>query len=337
MKNKNLLIILLPIFLIFGLSQITPNIKEPELQLNEEKVFEPEMILFVGDMMLDRGVEHLMNKNSFFYPFQKISSFLIEADFVVGNLEGPIVENPPNFSSASLKFAFSPKVIEGLVSSNFSLLSLSNNHTTNAGMAGLEETKDFLKNAGIDFVGEPLGCEKDFLFEKDNIIFLAFNKTFPFNCSGDEIAEIIEKTRTSNPENFIVVILHWGQEYKLKSSVFQQKSAHHIIDAGADLIIGSHPHVVQEIEEYNGKLIFYSLGNFIFDQYFSEEVEQGLAVGLEIYPEKFVYKLFPIKSDLSQPFLMEQEDSDEFLEELSLRSSPHLLNQIKNKTIEIER
>ncbi|MCK4781732.1 CapA family protein [Candidatus Parcubacteria bacterium] len=339
MKDKNLLVILLLFFLIFGSSQVISNIKETESHFKEEekKVFEPETILFVGDIMLDRGVEYLMTKNDFLYPFEKISPFLIEADFLVGNLEGPIVENPTSFPDGSLMFAFSPKVIQGLVSSNFGLFSLANNHTTNMGKAGLEETKDFLKKADINFVGEPLGCDKDFLFKKDNIIYLAFNKTFPFNCSDDEIAEVIKKTRDSNSENFVVVILHWGEEYQPKSSIHQQKLAHQSIDAGADLIIGSHPHVVQEIEEYNRKLIFYSLGNFIFDQYFSEETQQGLAVGLEIYPEKFVYKIFPIKSHLSQPFLMEQKDAAQFLEKLSLRSSPQLLNQIKNKTIEIKR
>jgi len=312
---------------------------EKENQKEQEKIKELEgkTILFVGDIMLDRGVEYLMRKNNIFYPFEKINQFLRGVDVVVGNLEGPIVKNPPNFSDESLKFAFSPEVVTGLSFANFNLLSLANNHTFDLGEVGLEETKEFLAKANINFVGHPIRCDKDFLFERDNIIFLALNKTFPFNCFDDKIIEIVKKVRNSKPEKFLIIIFHWGEEYQLKSSISQQKLAHKIIDSGADLIIGSHPHVVQEIEEYKGKLIFYSLGNFIFDQYFSKETQQGLAVGLELYPEKVIYHLFPIQSHLSQLFLMNQEKANEFLEKLAKKSSPQLLDKIKSGIIEIAR
>lgn len=303
-------------------------------ELKEQKV---KTVLFVGDIMLDRGVEYLMRKNSFFYPFEKVSQFLKGVDIVVGNLEGPIVKNPPNFSNKSLKFAFSPETIIGLSFANFNLLSLANNHTFDVGKDGFEETKEYLVKANINFVGHPIKCDQDFSFEKDDLVFLAFNKTFPINCSDDKIIQIVKETKNSSPEKFLVVIFHWGEEYQTKSSISQQKLAYRIIDAGADLIIGSHPHVVQEIEEYKGKLIFYSLGNFIFDQYFSKETQEGLVVGLEIYPEKLVYRLFPIKSHLSQPSLMNQEEKEKFLEKLSKKSSPSLFDKIKSGKIEMER
>jgi len=298
-------------------------------------------ILFTGDIMLDRGVEYLTNKNSTYYPFEKISQTLKGVDIVVGNLEGPIVEDPPYFSDESLKFAFSPEVTKGLVFANFNVLSLANNHTVNMGEVGLEQTKEFLKKANIGSVGHPVECDKDFLSKEDGIAFLAFNKTFPFNCPDNEIAEIVKTTKAENPDDFLIVMLHWGVEYQFHSSLAQQNLAHQIIDAGADLIIGHHPHVVQEIEEYKGKLIFYSLGNFIFDydRYFLKETLQGLVVGLEIYPEKLVYRLFPVKTHSSQPSLMEQKETEEFLQKLALRSYSHALlpEQIKAGIIEIER
>ncbi len=309
------------------------NLKE----IKEIEEFNGRTVLFIGDIMLDRGVEYLMNKNSVFYPFEKINQFLRGIDIVIGNLEGPIVKNPPNFSDESLKFAFSPDVIRGLSFANFNLLSLANNHTLDIGEAGLEETKEFLIESNINFIGHPIKCDKDFSFEKDNIIFLAFNKTFPFNCPDGEIIEIVKRTKSSNPDKFLVVIFHWGEEYQSKSSISQQKLAHQIIDTGADLIIGSHSHVVQEIEEYKNKLIFYSLGNFIFDQYFSKETQQGLVVGLEVYPEKVIYRLFPIQSLLSQPFLMKGEDVEEFLEKLAFKSYPQLFDQIKSGIIKTKR
>lgn len=302
------------------------------------KEFEPEKILFVGDMMFDRGVEYLMDKNSFYYPFEKICDFLKEFDFVVGNLEGVIVKSPPKFHRRSFNFAFPPDILEPIISCNFSLFSLANNHSLNMGNSGFEEMKEFLKNADIGFAGCPVKCDyEDIIFEKNDIIFLGFNKTFQHGFSDNEIIEFIKQARELNPEKFMVVMIHWGQEYKLKSSAIQQNLAHKMIDNGGDLIIGHHPHVVQEIEIYNEKLIFYSLGNFIFDQYFSEAVEQSLGVGLEIHPDKIIYKLFPIQSKQSQPFLMEQEQADKLLEELSARSSDVLDEQIKNRLIEIEK
>lgn len=308
---------------------------EKESNQKEAENFQGKTLLFVGDIMLDRGVERLILKNSVFYPFEKIKNFLKGIDIVAGNLEGPILENPPQFPSNSLRFAFSSETIKSLAKSNFNLLSLANNHTFDAGKKGFRETQELLSKHNISYLGHPVSCEENFLLEKEEIIFLAFNKTFPFNCSDEKIAELVKQTRTTNKDKFLIVILHWGNEYQGKSSIFQQQLARKIIDAGADLIIGAHPHVVQEIEEYKGKLIFYSLGNFIFDQYFSKETQESLAVGVEIYPKKVVYRLFPIQSKLSQPFLMNQKETSEFLENLAKKSDPDLFEQIRSGIIEI--
>lgn len=316
--------------------------EEKESQkLEEIEELNSRTVLFTGDIMLDRGVEDLINKNNVYYPFEKISQALKGIDIVAGNLEGPIVKDPPYFPDESLKFAFSPEITKGLVSANFNILSLANNHTLNMGEPGLEQTKEFLKEVNINPVGHPTECDGDFLFKEDGIAFLAFNKTFPFNCSDDEVTEIVKRTKNTDPEDFLIVMLHWGMEYQFHSSLPQQNLARQIIDTGADLVIGHHPHVVQEIEEYQGKLIFYSLGNFIFDYdgYFLKETLEGLAVGLEIYPEKLVYRLFPVKTHLSQPSLMELKGAEEFLQKLASRSYPHTLlpEQIKTGIIEIER
>ncbi len=321
-----------------------------EDKMGAQETFGGETILFVGDIMLDRWVEDFIIKNSVLYPFQKIEQFLRGVDLVFGNLEGPIVNDPQEFSRESLKFAFSHEVTKGLSFGNFDLFSLANNHTLNMGKDGLEETREILNKENFKFVGDPIECTKDFIFQEGNIIFLAFNKTYPFNCSDEEIAKTIEQVKSSNPQAFLIVSIHWGEEYQLKNSISQQRLAHKMIDAGADLIIGHHPHVVQNIEIYSprsprfgeaggeaGKerLIFYSLGNFIFDQYFSKQTQQGLAVGLEIYPSGQVFRLFPIQSQLSQPFLMEQAKAEKLLEELALRSSPQLFDEIKNGIIKI--
>jgi len=282
-----------------------PILKEiaPLNIVSEEK--KPKTILFVGDIMLDRGVEYYTNKNTPLYPFQKIAEFTKGPDIVFGNLEGPIVENPPHFSDESLRFAFSPTVIEGLSFANFNLLSLANNHTNNMGEDGRKQTEEILAKADIDFVGHPVNCDQ--LLIKNEIVFLAFNKTFSLNCSAEEVIAKVEEAKQANPEKFIVVALHWGEEYQSESSAAQQELAHQIIEAGTDLIIGGHPHVIQEVEEYKNKMIFYSLGNFIFDQYFSLATQESLAVKLEIFPQKVVYSIFELESRLSQPALKKTE------------------------------
>lgn len=335
---KNISIALIIAFAIWGSIKVYYQWRVLEYKSDTEAIeeFNQTTILFTGDIMLDRGVEYFMDKNNVLYPFEEISQFLRGFDMVVGNLEGPIVENPTNFSDESLKFAFSSKVIKGLTFSNFNLLSLANNHTFNMNKSGFEETKEFLKKENIDFIGHPIYCDKEFLYQKDDIIFVAFNKTFSFNCSDDEILEIIKEARNLDSDKFFIVVFHWGEEYQPKSSIFQQELARQSIDAGADLIIGSHSHVVQEIEEYKGKLIFYSLGNFIFDQYFSKETQEGLVVRLTIQPQILTYNLFPIKSYL-RASLIKEEEAKEFLKQLALKSYPQLSDQIEAGIIEIKR
>lgn len=297
----------------------------------EEEII-PEKIAFVGDMMFDRGVERLMMRNSFTYPVDLIKGLLNEFNDVVGNLEGPINEEPEDFSDNSLKFSFDKKTLESLNVANFSVLSLANNHTLNTGEEGLAETRSILNEAEINFTGDPRICDIADIYQKDGISYFGINKTYSFNCSDKEIVSSIEEYKFYNPESFLVILIHWGNEYEETNSDQQQKLGRAIIDAGADLIIGSHPHVVQNIEIYNDKLIFYSLGNFIFDQYPIEETLKGLVVGLDIYPEYKEFTLYPIENVLrSKPQLM--SDKEEFLENLASNSSEELRESIKKGKI----
>jgi len=296
-------------------------------------------VAFVGDIMLDRGVESQIqqNNNDFFYPFDKMHEFFSEFDIVFGNLEGPIVENTPFFSDNSLQFAFNQEAAPSLKKAGFNVLSLANNHTDNMLWSGIFQTRNFLSENDVSYVGEPYGCTQDFILEKQGILFLAFNKTYPNNCSSDKIVDAVEEVREKNPNSFLIVSLHWGDEYQLSHSTAQQELAHKLVDTGADVIMGHHPHVVQDIELYNNRIIFYSLGNFVFDQYFSKETQEGLVVSLEIYQDKLVYRLFPVHAGKSQPFLMEKEEKKEFLEELSKRSSEELFKKIRLGKIRIDR
>ena len=291
-------------------------------------------LLFVGDLMLDRGVDDLMSKNSLYYPFEQINQFFRGVDVVFANLEGPIVKNPPKFPDHSLQFAFAPEVTKAMNFSKINLVSLANNHISNMGLDGLKQTREFLKESNINFAGDPNKCSKDFAYQNDWLVLLAFNKTNSA-CTSEEILKTITEVKAENKNKLLVVSIHWGQEYKTSNTDWQQKLGRQMIEAGADVIIGHHPHVVENIESYKNKLIFYSLGNFVFDQYFSKNTQEGLAVGLELNNDKLIYRLFPLQSNLSQPHLMKKTEADKFLETLANRSGEDLKEKIKSGIIEM--
>lgn len=307
--------------------------------IHSPPVEESKTLLFTGDIMLNRGVEKLMDEYNLNYPFEKIKNTLKGTDFVVGNLEGPISRNPVEFDAKSLKFCFRKEVASVLKDMHFNVLSLANNHTYDLGYSGLAETRSILRSAGIATVGDPLNISENTVLKQDNIVFVAFNLTSKFN--EGEILKIIRETKHQNSIEFIILILHWGEEYSPHSYESQQILAHHFIDNGADLIIGTHPHVVQDIELYHSDtrnkdaLIFYSLGNFIFDQYFSGETQEGLMVALEISKDAQKYTLIPVKLPTSQPQLMNFKEKEVFLKKLSEKSSKNLEQYINQGIINL--
>ncbi|MFH0887315.1 MAG: AmmeMemoRadiSam system protein B [bacterium] len=292
-------------------------------------------LLFLGDMMLDRGVEDLMSRKGVYYPILKIRAFLKGIDIVCTNLEGPIVSNPKEFARNSLMFSFNKNVIKMIQYAGINMVTLANNHTLNMGQAGLGETRKILKLNNIAAMGDPISFDKKYSYSADGISYLGFNL---ISDDGSKAIKTIKVMREEKPNNFMIVNLHWGQEYKyLAQSKKQQELAKKMIDAGADLIIGHHPHVVQGISQYKGKLIFYSLGNFIFDQYFSRETQESLAVGLELSQNELIFHLFPLSGTYSQPKVMDEKPADQMLLKLAKASSPELSRQILSGKITIKR
>jgi len=297
-------------------------------------------ILFTGDIMLDRGVKECMQKNSFYYPFSNIHQFLRGIDRVFGNLEGPIVDETPDFSHQSLRFAFGIETLKSISSACFNLLSLANNHTLDMGISGFNETIKHLEEYHIHSTGNPFYDQPHLqgsAFISDDIVFSAFNRILPFKRKDSDILKTIKELHVHHPEKWLVVSMHWGNEYQENCSPAQKQLAQRMIEAGADIIIGHHPHVVQGIERYLDGIIFYSLGNFVFDQSFSEETQKGLAVGLEAYPGQLIFRLFPIQIDLCQPALMDNLNTRRFLKELAKRSDAQLVDEIERGIIIVKR
>ena len=288
--------------------------------------------LFVGDIMLARGVGDQIDKYGFDHLLENVKGAFRGIDYVVGNLEGPIVKDAPKIPHNSFVFAFPEESANFLRKHLFNVLSLANNHTNNyQGEAGFNQTVDFLKSVGIYTAGHYKDCSDKYIYNNSNNYFIAFNLTFGDNGCSQEILKNIQKIKQTNTESFVILMPHWGEEYKTHSNSFQQKLAHQFIDQGADLIVGTHPHVVQEVEIYKNKLIFYSLGNFIFDQWFSTNTQEGLMVGYDGYN----YYLVPVESNKSVLSFMDSDKSKVFLEELAKRSDLGLTKMIENGKIEI--
>lgn len=292
----------------------------------------PTRTFFTGDIMLGRQVESLMNKNGIRFPFEKIAPFLETADFVVGNLEGPIPPNHEKTPGGSFSFSFNPSVAEILKRETFDLLSLANNHTFDKGKEGYDFTKRALEKEGLTPFGHPILADKEFglNFEEGQFNILGFNATYPtFDQDKAKIALAFYEEENDNPT---IVSIHWGDEYSLVSNSKQKEIAEELIKSGADLILGHHPHVVQNIQVIDGVPIVYSLGNFIFDQYFSEDVQDGLVVGISV-GKNIIEEvcLYPIKSEASQPKLMDKEAADIFIKNLLERSPGEKLDSMDSR------
>jgi poly-gamma-glutamate capsule biosynthesis protein CapA/YwtB (metallophosphatase superfamily) len=228
----------------------------------------------VGDVMLGRSVmSKSVSAGDFRYPFLKTAERVQNADITVANLENPIIENCPKHDSG-FKFCAVPEMLEGLTFAGIDIVSLANNHTLNYGREGFEETKKHLTERGIGYVGD--GNLEVRNINGTSYGFLGFNLV----DRGINNSELDLIKESANSSDVLAVMVHWGQEYKSEANSFQVDSAQKIVDAGADLIIGAHPHWAQNVEHIESKPVYYSLGNFVFDQMWSEETKKGIMVGI---------------------------------------------------------
>ncbi len=298
----------------------------PILPLKERGGEMPKTILIFGDMMLDRNVANRMDEFDYNYPFINIKDVLSENDIVVANLEGVFTNNISisREDHTKLQFTFDKKLIPTLKELNFSVLSQANNHTSDFGFEGARESKKSLTENGILSFGDFFNRNDDVVV-KENVAFIGFNEFSYTNI--DKILGLIRKYKLEG--NKVIVMPHWGIEYVGISNSNQQNLAKEFIDAGADIVVGAHPHVVQEIEIYNGKPIFYSLGNFVFDQDFSKATTEGLGIKIIFGEFKTEITFIPFDIIKSQVRFKSEEEHAKFLEELSVKSSEEIRKEIK--------
>lgn len=278
--------------------------------------------------MLDRHVRETIVKNGPAFPFEKIRSEL-NGDIVLGNLEGPFTDRASVATNDRLIFTFDPALAPVLSQVGFTTLSLANNHTLNFGQAGLDATRETLATAKLGSFGDPANKHGFGLTQSINERRIAFIGYQGLMTGRDTMLDDIREAKTSGL--FVVVMAHWGNEYQLTPSTKQIADAHAFIDAGADLIIGAHPHVIQPFEVYREKFIAYSLGNFLFDQYFSPDTLQGLMLRLTFDDDVLGVELVPLVTVAGQVTRLDGAKRDTLLERLATTTtiSSDLKNQIR--------
>ena len=257
-----------------------------------------------GDVIPARSVNSkALQHKDFKWPYLKTAEVTKNADITFINLETPLIKNCPP-TQEGMVFCGNSGNVEGLVYAGVDVASLANNHAGNYGVKAVQGTKDLLNKNGILVTGVNGYVIKDVRGIK--FAFLGYNDvTTPqpviSNVDEEKIKREIEEAKKE--AGIVVVTYHWGVEYRNQPDNRQKYLGHLAITAGADLVIGNHPHWIQPIEIYKDKLITYAHGNFVFDQMWSEKTKEGVIGKYTFYDNKLIdVEFVPIKIiELGQP------------------------------------
>lgn len=285
------------------------------------KQYNPQSIIFVGDVFLGRNVETLMQKTATpSYPFQGLVLPSSTA-LAVGNFEAAVPTKHQKTPDFTFRFSVAKDLLIGAEQFGFTHFGLANNHSNDFGPSGFTATQNNLVRAGFTTFGSPTNDSSYLRADVAlNDVTLAL---FALNAFDGEIREEeVKEALTGATTTYQIVYVHWGDEYKNQHNLKQEQLARFLIESGADAVIGHHPHVVQDIAIYDGVPVFYSLGNYIFDQYFSPAVQTGLLLTSQPTKSGLGFSLRTVESQSvrSQPRFLPAIANQKYLQELAERS-----------------
>ena len=324
---------------------LVENIKRESVELRqrvEETIFSAQEIktydslVLVGDVMLARNVEVLMRRETASYPFEGLTlTTLAPNSAIVGNFESAMATPHIMTKALQMKFSVDETFLPALKAAGFTHMSQANNHSFDYDTKGFAYTGRALDRQSIAAFGNSSEITKSSITYVDSdfgtVALVGINASAHIPRPQEFAAVLDEASKYSSMQ---IVYIHWGTEYETMHSIAQELLAKELVAAGADLIVGHHPHVVQDVDIIDGVVVFYSLGNYIFDQYFSQEVQEGLVLALSL-DETPVVMLVPVSSgaELSKPAPMEPQLHSQFLDSLAERSDPLLQENIKKGVI----
>jgi poly-gamma-glutamate capsule biosynthesis protein CapA/YwtB (metallophosphatase superfamily) len=238
------------------------------------------VIAAVGDVLLDRGVRDAISRRGVDALFSGAAPEIARADLAVCNLECPLSRRGLR-AAKPFSFRGDPEHAAALARAGFDAASLANNHTLDFGRTALLDTAAALEAAGVAAVGAGATREEAMrprFVERNGlrIALLGYCQLFiegttpradaPGVSAGDEEAFVASVRAAAARADAVVVLVHWGAEYRARPTAAQRDLARRLVDAGATFVAGAHPHVLQPVERSGGAVVAYSLGNFVFDQ-----------------------------------------------------------------------
>lgn len=296
-------------------------------------------VLFLGDILLAKNAEAMIRVHGSGHPFSGVQNELSDYTFCVANLETPVTSRGRILvPEKPFIFRIDKDIADSISALEPSCLLLGNNHIMDYGAEGMRDTIEWINSKGWQHCGAgenlKLSCKPAILrYGNVRIVLLSYNERPPVQFyAGEESPgtapldpDIIRKDILSfkRPDTVIIVNPHWGLEMTVRPTRAQRKLAHEIIDMGADAIIGQHPHCPQRAEVYRGKIIFYSLGNFLAG-YSDPSMEDNIAVALHISSESEIIRaeIIPVNG--------QYQDSEYTASVLSGKRAARLFRHVDN-------
>ncbi len=281
-------------------------------------------VCFTGDVMLARGVDAMIKRRGMDFLFEKIRPVFLQYKYRFINLECPITKlsYPPN---KPFCFRADSSFVGILTAAGVTHATLANNHIDDQTVAVAGDTYNILAENGIRAVGLR---EKEDQVCKPAEVSLGQRKLAVFGALGIDMkssniwysrdsvfVNSVKTYKKENPSAFVLCYLHWGNEYRKFPSVDQVADARRLINIGADMIIGHHPHVIESIQYYKGKPIFFSLGNLIFDQH-DPDTKRGIIVGLIFRDSSVETDIIPYDIKEDRPVPLSPEEKQGFKQSL---------------------
>lgn len=321
--------IIAPLILTALLGCMTPPLRAEEIVINA-----------VGDVMLAGPWAPLLKERGYDFPFGGITAELARGDVNLANLESPIARQGREFSGKRFRFLAEPAVAGAMARAGFTLVTLANNHSMDFGGEALAETMGNLETAGIAWIGA--GHDLDdarkmalYTIKGKKVAFLGYSLTYPAEffagtrrpgtAPGREALYRADITHARSQADYVIVSFHWGREGGTAPQSYQRSTAHSAIDAGADIVIGHHPHVLQGIERYHGGIIFYSIGNAVFASK-GRSADLGAIIRLRLGDHRREAEILPLdvlhRRVGFQPRLLSGKDAASAIERLNRLSRP---------------